>query len=78
VSIVSVTLADQERARLIMRPRVSFNSTSIWKRIETCKTVAQAHGWHPNDVINFVEEVREAFSYEEAMTIIEREFDVVC
>ena len=60
-----------------MRPRVSFDSTNIWKRLQSCQTVAQAHGWHPNDVIIFADEIREAFSYEEAMAIIEREFDVI-
>ena len=60
-----------------MRPKVRFSSPDIWQRLQTCKTVAQAHGWHPNDIINFAEEVRDAFSYEEAMEIIEREFDTV-
>lgn len=60
-----------------MRPKVWFDSTNIWRRLETCETVARAKGWHPNDIINFAEEIREAFSYEEAMRIIEREFDVV-
>jgi hypothetical protein len=59
-----------------MRPRVSFDSTNIWRRLKTCETVAQAHGWHPNDIIAFTEMVRDAFSYEEAMAIIEREFDI--
>ena len=58
-----------------MRPKVFFDSMNIWKRLEACETVAQAHGWHPNDIIHFAEEVREAFSYEEAMAIIEREFE---
>jgi hypothetical protein len=60
-----------------MRPKVSFNSPDIWQRLETCKTVARAHGWHPNDIIHFAQEVRDAFSYEEAMEIIEREFDTL-
>jgi hypothetical protein len=60
-----------------MRPKVHFSSPDIWQRLQTCKAVAQAHGWHPNDIINFTEEVRDAFSYEEAMEIIEREFDTV-
>lgn len=64
-------------APVTMRPRVSFDSANIWKRLQTCQTVAQAHGWHPNDIISFSAEVREAFSYEEAMNIIRREFDVV-
>ncbi|MDE2227792.1 MAG: hypothetical protein KGL11_01970 [Alphaproteobacteria bacterium] len=50
---------------------------NIWRRLETCEMVARARGWHPNDVINFADEVREAFSYEEAMEIIAREFDIV-
>jgi hypothetical protein len=60
-----------------MRPRVSFDSGNIYKRLQTCEIVAKARGWHPNDIIHFVDEVREAFSYEEAMAVIEREFDVV-
>jgi hypothetical protein len=60
-----------------MRPRVAFESTNIWLRLQTCETVARARGWHPNDIINFAAEIREAFSYEEAMAIIEREFDVI-
>ena len=59
------------------RPRVSFSSTNIFKRIDSCKTVAAAHGWHPNNIIAFEKEAREAFSYEEAMAIIRREFDIV-
>ncbi|HUK58110.1 MAG TPA: hypothetical protein VLV50_02680 [Stellaceae bacterium] len=64
-------------ASVMTRPKVSFDSANIWRRLETCQTVAQAHGWHPNDIINFAAEVREAFSYEEAMTVIQREFDIV-
>ncbi len=64
-------------ASVMTRPRVTFASSNIWKRLQTCQTVAQAHGWHPNDIINFEAEVREAFSYEEAMTVIQREFDIV-
>jgi hypothetical protein len=60
-----------------MRPKVHFSSQDIWQRLQSCKTVAQAHGWHPNDIIHFTEEVRDAFSYEEAMEIIEREFDTI-
>lgn len=59
------------------RPKVSFDSENIWKRLETCELVARAHGWHPNDIIHFRDEVRDAFSYEEANSIIAREFDVV-
>ncbi|HXQ51343.1 MAG TPA: hypothetical protein VN802_09645 [Stellaceae bacterium] len=60
-----------------MRPRVSFDDTNIWRRLQTCELVARAQGWHPNDVIAFGAEIRDAFSYEEAMAIIEREFDVI-
>ena len=59
------------------KPRVSFDSGHIMKRLESCKTVAAAHGWHPNNWIAFEKEVRDAFSYEEAMAVIRREFDVV-
>ena len=58
-----------------MRPKVSFDSQVIWKRLEACQIVARAHGWHPNDIINFSKEIEQAFSYEDAMAIIEREFD---
>jgi len=60
-----------------MRPRVAFDGTNIWKQLEACQTVARAHGWHPNDIINFTEEVQTAFTYEEALDVIAREFDVV-
>jgi hypothetical protein len=59
-----------------MRPRVLFDSMDIETRLRSCESVAQACGWHPNDIIHFAKEVREAFSYEEAMEIIEREFDI--
>jgi hypothetical protein len=59
------------------RLKISFDSAHIGKRLETCQAVAQASGWHPNDIISFTGEVRDAFSYEEAMAVIEREFDVV-
>jgi hypothetical protein len=58
-----------------MRPKVSFDSGNIWRRLEICKTVAQACGWRSEQIINFGKEVEEAFSYEEAMAIIERDFD---
>ena len=58
-----------------MRPKVSFDSKNIWRRLEMCKTVAQAYGWDSRDITKFTEEVREAFSYEEAMAIIKRNFD---
>jgi hypothetical protein len=59
-----------------MRPKVSFNSRDIWQRLDACQTVARAYGWHSADIANFTKEVTEAFSYEEAMAIIEREFEV--
>ena len=58
-----------------MRPKISFNSRNIWRRLQTCQTVAQAYGWHSNDINRFTNEVRQAFSYEEAMAIIECHFD---
>jgi hypothetical protein len=63
--------------RLAMRPRVAFDSRNIWRRLEACQTVARAYGWHPNDIIHFAQEVRAAFSYEDAMAVIERHFDVI-
>ncbi|MDE2165579.1 MAG: hypothetical protein KGJ66_04485 [Alphaproteobacteria bacterium] len=62
---------------VMRRPRVSFDSSNIWQRLESCEVVARAQGWHPNDIIHFTEEVRDAFSYEEAMAVIEREFEIV-
>jgi hypothetical protein len=59
-----------------MRPKVLLDSLNIERRLKACESVAQAYGWHPNDIVNFANEVREAFSYEEAMAIIEREFDI--
>jgi len=58
-----------------MRPKVSFDDRHIQRRLEACQTVAQAHGWHPNDILAFTKEVEDAFSYEDAMAIIRREFD---
>jgi acyl carrier protein len=60
-----------------MRPKVSFNSKNIWRRLEACKTVAQAYGWDSRDIMKFSAEVSEAFSYEEAMAVIKRNFDTV-
>ncbi len=60
-----------------MRPKVSFDSRNIWRRLEVCKTVAQAYGWRSDEISNFVKEVEQAFSYEEAMAIIERDFDTL-
>ncbi|HEV2300426.1 MAG TPA: hypothetical protein VGR91_02540 [Stellaceae bacterium] len=59
-----------------MRPKVSFDSKNIWRRLEMCKAVAEAYGWNSADISSFTEEVSEAFSYEEAMAIIKRDFDV--
>jgi hypothetical protein len=59
------------------RMKISFDSSHIGKRLQACQAVAQASGWHPNDIINFTDEVRDAFSYEEAMAVIAREFDVI-
>ena len=60
-----------------MRPKVSFDSRNIWRRLEACATVARACGWPPGELNSFIEEVREAFSYEDAMAIIERNFEIV-
>ena len=59
-----------------MRPRVVFDSANIWQRLETCETVARAYGWHPNDILTFARDVRMAFTYEEAMSVIEGHFDI--
>ena len=67
----------QTAARTAPRPRVSFASRNIWRRLEACETVARAYGWHPNDIIAFDQEVRAAFSYEDAMAIIIHHFDVI-
>jgi len=58
-----------------MRPRVVFDSKNIWRRLETCQTVARAYGWHPNDIVTLTQDVRAAFSYEDAMKVIEAHFD---
>jgi Mg2+ and Co2+ transporter CorA len=60
-----------------MRPKVSFDSRNIWRRLEACEIVAKTYGWHPNAIISFTKEVREAFAYEDAMAIIERDFDIL-
>lgn len=60
-----------------MRPKVSFDSRNIWRRLEMCKAVARAYGWDSRDISKFTEEVSEAFSYEEAMAIIKRNFDII-
>jgi hypothetical protein len=60
-----------------MRPKVLFDSMNIWRRIEVCKEVARAYGWKSSDISSFTEEVSEAFSYEEAMAVIKRDFDVL-
>lgn len=59
------------------RPKVFFRDVHIAKRLEACKLAAAGCGWHPNNVIAFATEIEEAFTYEEAMAIIHREFDVV-
>jgi len=66
----------RSEADTVKRPRVSFDDRHIKRRLEACVTVARAHGWHPNDIVNFTNEVEQAFSYEEAMWIIKREFDI--
>ena len=58
-----------------MRPKVSFDSMDIWRRLQTCQTVALAYGWQSTEISRFTDEVRQAFSYEEAMAIIDRHFD---
>ena len=60
-----------------MRPKVSFDSRNIWRRLEVCKTVAQAYGWRSDDIVRFGREVEQAFSYEDAMAVIERDFDIL-
>jgi hypothetical protein len=60
-----------------MRPKVSFDSRNIWRRLEACEIVARAYGWRPNDIMSFAKEVRDAFTYEEAMAIVERYFDII-
>jgi hypothetical protein len=69
--LASVTRSGQAA----MRPKVTFESRHIRRRLEACQIVAQAYGWHPNDIAKFREEVEAAFSYEDAMAVIEREFD---
>ncbi len=59
------------------RPRVSFDSGNIWRRLEICGIVARSCGWYPEEIAKFDKEVSDAFSYEEAMAIINREFEVV-
>lgn len=58
-----------------MRPRVFFDSRNIWKRLEACRTVARAYGWRHDDIVEFTRNIVDAFTYEEAMTIIERRFE---
>ena len=60
-----------------MRPKVTFDSRHIRRRLEACRIVARAYGWHPSDIARFSEEVEARFSYEDAMAVIEREFDTV-
>ena len=69
-------LQDAANGRQVrMRPKVSFPRRDIWSRLEACQTVARAYGWQATDIASFTREVSEAFSYEEAMAIILREFD---
>jgi hypothetical protein len=69
-------LQDAEKGRQVtMRPKVSFQRRDIWSRLQACQTVARAYGWHAADIASFSREVSEAFSYEEAMAVILREFD---
>src|ERR1700730_2316834 len=63
--------------RVAMRPKVSFDSRNIWRRLETCEIVAQAHGWPPNDIISFTKEVPEAVFYQDRVAIIKHDFDVI-
>ena len=67
---------EKAKRELGYRPRVGFDSRNIWRRLEACETVARAYGWHPNDINAFAQEVRAAFSWEDAMAIIERHFEV--
>lgn len=60
-----------------VRPRVSFDSQNIWRRLQSCETVARAYGWHASEISRFSQAVRDAFSYEDAMAIIERNFEIV-
>lgn len=60
-----------------MRPKVSFDSKNIWRRLEMCTEVARAYGWKSSEISSFTEAVNEAFSYEEAMAIIKHNFDVL-
>ena len=48
----------------------------IWRRLEVCEIAARGCGWHPAEIALFAQAVREAFSYEEAMAIVHRDFDV--
>lgn len=59
------------------KPRVSFNSKNIYKRIDSCRSVAAAFGWDNADIASFVSTAQQAFSYEEAMFIIYERFEVV-
>ena len=69
-------LHDAENGRQVtMRPKVSFQKRDIWSRLQACQTVARAYGWNAADIASFSREVSEAFSYEEAMAVILREFD---
>jgi hypothetical protein len=73
---ITVPCAEHPSLQVAMRPKVSFDSKNIWRRLEMCKAVAQAYGWDSRDISKFTAEVSEAFSYEEAMAIIKRKFDI--
>jgi hypothetical protein len=60
-----------------IRPRVSFDSGNIWRRLEICEIAARGCGWYNDEIARFNREVSEAFSYEEAMEIIRRDFEMV-
>ncbi len=59
------------------KPKVTFDRLNIWRRLECCQLVAAAHGWPHERIHAFNKEVAGAFSYEEAMAVINREFDVM-
>lgn len=58
------------------KPRVSFDSANIYKRRGSCITVARAYGWPAAKITGFSNAIEMAFTYEEAMAIINEEFEV--
>jgi hypothetical protein len=64
-------------AAVATRPKVHFTSRNIWRRLEACESVAWAYGWRGDQIATFANDVREAFTYEDAMTIIAGEFDII-